>query len=181
MKNGWSAGIDHDIQIAPKSQAQPETTARLTISKGIAVVYRQSLQTTQYEIKNRSKEKKPLIVEHPRQTGRTLRDAQPSETTENFWRFRLSLAPGEERTFPVTEVVSNNFSLSLGTLNRGQLALFAGNGTPANIRTKLEDLVTAQESVATMRDELVVTQGKIDVLFHDQDRLRENLKALRDS
>src|SRR5262249_47158457 len=71
-----SYGIDHDIQIAPKSQAQPETTSRLTISKGVAVVYRQSLQTTRYEIRNRSKEKKPLIIEHPRQTGRTLRDGQ---------------------------------------------------------------------------------------------------------
>jgi hypothetical protein len=176
-----SYGIDHDIQIAPKSQSQPEVTARVMIRKGVAVFHRQSLQTTQYEIKNRSKENKPLILEHPRQADRSLRDAKPSETTENFYRFRLNLTPGQELTFPVTEVVSRNTSVELGKLDRSQLALFSGNETPADIRSKLGDLVSAQESVAELQSEAEVTQGKVDVLFHDQDRLRENLKALRDS
>ena len=43
-----SFGIDHEIQIAMKTAAQPETMARLTIARGVATLFMESVATTTY-------------------------------------------------------------------------------------------------------------------------------------
>jgi len=176
-----SYGIDHEIQIAPKLQTEPDVTARLTIDRGVAVFHQESLQTTRYEVRNKSKQSKILVLEHPRQRDRDLKDAKPAETTENYYRFRLSLAASEDRVFPVVEVLSHQTSVALATLNRSQLEFFSGQETPAQIRAKLEDLVSSQESLVVLQVDLKTTQSRIDEVFRDQIRLRENLKALQDA
>jgi DNA repair exonuclease SbcCD ATPase subunit len=93
----------------------------------------------------------------------------------------LSLAASENRMFPVTEILSNQTSVALGTLNRSQLELFSGKETPAQIRAKLEDLVSTQEALGVLQIDTRTTQAMIDEVFRDQVRLRENLKALQDS
>jgi len=176
-----SYGVDYDIQISAKQQTQPETTTRITINRGVAVIYRESVQNTAYQLKNKSTQAKTVVIEHPRQTDRTLKNATPAETTDHFYRFRVPLSGNQEAQLPVTEVISRQTSVSLGTLTRNQLVLFSGRETPAVIREKLGQIVDAQEEIARLRGELKTTQDKIEAVFHDQERLRENLKALRET
>jgi hypothetical protein len=175
-----SYGVDNDIQVASKQQSQPETTVRLTVSKGVAVLFMESVLTTTYEVRNKGMERKTLIVEHPRIGDRRLRGIEPFETTEGFYRFRIPLNPGQSTQLAVPETVSRQTSITLTTLNRQQLSLFAGRETPAAVRERLGQIVDVQEQIAAMRAEISRTQTTIDTLFRDQERLRENLKALRD-
>lgn len=175
-----SYGVDNDIQIGSKSQSQPETTVRLTVSKGVAVLFMESVLTTTYEIRNKGMDKKTLIVEHPRLNNRTLKGIEAFETTEGFYRFRVALNGGQSTTLSVPEVVARQTNISLNTLARPQLTLFAGRETPQSVREKLGQIVETQEQIAGMRSDVQSTQNTIDTLFRDQDRLRENLKALRD-
>jgi chromosome segregation ATPase len=46
---------------------------------------------------------------------------------------------------------------------------------------ELVAIVDLQEQLGKLEDDLKTTQGGIDTLFRDQDRLRENLKALRET
>jgi hypothetical protein len=64
-----SYGVDHEIQVSNRNQTLPETTTRLTIDRGIAVLYMERVQTTTYEIRNKATAAKTLIVEHPRYPG----------------------------------------------------------------------------------------------------------------
>jgi hypothetical protein len=173
-----SYGIDNDIQISSKTQSQPENTVRLTVSKGVAVLFMESVLTTTYEIRNKGSEKKTLIVEHPRVNNRTLKGVDAFETTESFHRFRVPLNAAQQTTLPVPEVVARQTNISLTTLNRNQLTLFAGRETPQSVREKLGQIVDTQEQIGTMRTDLQNTQSTVDTLFRDQERLRENLKAL---
>ncbi len=174
-----SYGVDYDIQIANKPESKPETTIRVTVSKGIAVLYMESVQTANYTIRNRGSDSKTLILEHPRLANRTLKGIEPFETTDGFYRFRISLAPGESTTLTVPEIVARQSRLSLTTLTRPQLTLFAGQETPAAVREKLGQIVDFQEQIAAMKADVQNTQTSIDTLFKDQERLRENLKALK--
>jgi hypothetical protein len=176
-----SYGVDYDIQIANKQQSQPETTTRLTISKGVAVLFMESVLTTTYEIRNKGPERKTLVVEHPRLNDRKLRSVEPFETTDSFYRFRVALNPGQSTEFAVPEIVSRQTNVSLTSLTRPQLTLFAGRETPQNVRERLGQIIDIQEQIAAMRTDLTTTQSGIDTLFRDQDRLRENIKALRDT
>jgi hypothetical protein len=173
-----SFGVDHDIQIARRQQAQPETTSRITISKGIAVLFHESVLNTTYEIRNKGQDSKTLVIEHPRVGDRTLKGLEPFERTEGFHRFRIALDPQQETTFPVAEVVARRTTLSLQSLTRPQLTLFAGAATPPDVRRRLGQIVDLQERVSTLTSEVQATQASIDTLFRDQERLRENLKAL---
>jgi hypothetical protein len=175
-----SYGVDYDIQIAGKQEAQPETTARLTVSKGVAVLFMEAVQTRTYEIRNKGAERKTLIVEHPRQANRTLKGVEPFETTESFYRFRVALNPGQATTLAIPETVSRQTRVTLTSLTRPQLTLFAGRATPQQVREKLGQIVDVQEQIAAMRGEVQTTQNGIDSLFRDQERLRENLKALKE-
>ena len=175
-----SYGVDNDIQIASKQQSQPETTVRLTVSKGVAVLFMESVLTTTYEIRNKGMDRKTLIIEHPRLNNRILKGIEALETTDGFYRFRVALNPGQATTLPVPEVVSRQTNISLQSLARPQLTLFAGRETPQAVREKLGQIVDTQEQIARMRADVQATQAGIDTLFRDQERLRENLKALRD-
>ena len=175
-----SYGVDNDIQIGSRPQSQPETTVRVTVSKGVAVLFMESVQTTTYEIRNKGMDKKALIIEHPRLPNRTLKGIDAFETTEGFYRFRVALNAGQSTTLSVPEVVARQTNLSLTSLTRPQLTLFAGRETPQSVREKLGQIVDMQEQIAGMQADVQKTQSMIDTLFRDQDRLRENLKALRD-
>jgi len=59
--------------------------------------------------------------------------------------------------------------------------MFSGKEMPQEIRTKLGQIVDLQEQTATMRADAKSAQERIDALFRDQERLRENIKALRDT
>ena len=175
-----SYGVDNDIQISGKTNSQPETTVRLTVSKGIAVLFMESVLTTTYEIRNKGAEKKSLIVEHPRLNNRTLKGIDAFETTDSFHRFRVALNASQSTTLAVPEVVARQTNISLTALTRPQLTLFAGRETPQSVREKLGQIVDMQERIAAMRSDIGTTQASIDTLFRDQERLRENLKALRE-
>jgi hypothetical protein len=175
-----SFGIDYELQIAAKGESKPETMSRLTIAKGVATLFMESVLTTTYEIRNKGLEGKSLIVEHPRMGNRTLKDIEPFETTAGFHRFRVALGPGQSTTLQVPEVVSRRTTVSLTGLTRQQLTtVFGTRDTPAQVREKLEQVVGLQEQLGGLRETVKQTQAEIDTQFTDQERLRENLKALK--
>jgi hypothetical protein len=176
-----SYGVDHDIQVSNRNQSQPETTTRLTIDRGIAVLYMERVQTITYEIRNKATTAKTLIVEHPRQSNGKLKGDAPWETTDSFYRFRVSLTPGKMTELPVSEVLTRQTNVTLANLTRPQLVQFSGRETPDSVRQKLGQIVDTQERIAELQTDLATSQNQIDVVFHDQDRLRENIKALHDT
>jgi hypothetical protein len=177
-----SYGVDYDIQIATKAQAQPEIMARLTIERGVAVLFMERTQTTTYEVRSKATTNKTLIVEHARVGDRKLKGDEPWETSDSFYRYRVVLKPGAATEMPVTEIISRQTSVSLSSLNRQQLvSLFSNKQTPQQIQTRLGQIVDTQERIATLRTDQRLAEQSIETLFKDQERLRENMKALRDT
>jgi hypothetical protein len=177
-----SYGVDHDIQIAAKSQVQPEVMARLTIERGIAVLFMERTQTTTYEIRSKATTSKTLIVEHARVADRKVKGDEPWESTDSFYRYRINLRPGATAELPVTEIISRQTQVSLNSLNRQQLlTLFSNKQTPQQVQTKLGQIVDTQEQIATLRNNQRLAEQSIETLFKDQERMRENIKALRDT
>ena len=175
-----SFGVDYEIQIAAKNDSRPETMVRLTVAKGVAVRYMESVLTTTYEIRNKGLETKSLIVEHPRVGNRTLKGVEPFETTAGFYRFRVSLTPGQSTTLDVPETVARQMTFNLTQLTRAQLTtMFGRSETPAQVRERMEQIVGLQEQLTGLRTTVKDAEAEIATQFSDQERLRENLKALK--
>ena len=101
-----SYGVDYDVEISRDQAAAPATTVCLTVARGTAVFHRETVETTRYRLKNKAEERRVVLIEHPREAQRELKDAPPFETTAGFYRFRIELARDQELEFPVAEVVS---------------------------------------------------------------------------
>jgi len=175
-----SYGIDHDVLISSKQQPEPQTTTRLTISKGIAVFYKASILTTTYAVRNKG-DRKTLIVEHPRTSGRTLKGQQPWETTDSFYRFRIELPPNELTELPIAEVTEQRVDVTLRPLTRDQLVMFSGKETPAQVRARLGEIIDLQESLDGLQTESNALDEQRLQIFSDQERLRDNLRSLGNS
>jgi hypothetical protein len=172
-----SYGIDQDVAVAGKSESRPATRTRLTINRGVAVLFSETVTTNTYEIRNKGAEK-TLIVEHPRLSDRKLKSASPWETTDSFYRFRLILPAAQSTQLPITEVLETRSQVSLQTLTREQLVMFSGKETPPAIRERLGQIVDIQEQAAAFTNDIATAEARTISLFQDQERLRENLKAL---
>lgn len=172
-----SYGIDHDVLISSKQQGEPQTTTRLTINKGVAVFYKESVLSTTYSVRNKG-DLKTLIVEHPRTTGRTLRGQQPWETTDGFYRFRLELPPNELTELRIPEVTEQRVEVTVGSLNRDQLVMFSGNETPAAVRVRLGQIIDLREAADALMGESNALEEQRMTIFADQERLRNNLSSL---
>jgi hypothetical protein len=149
-----SYGIDHDVLISSKQQGEPQTTTRLTINKGVAVFYKESVLSTTYSVRNKG-DLKTLIVEHPRTTGRTLRGQQPWETTDGFYRFRLELPPNEQTELKIPEVTKQRVEITVGSIDRDQLVMFSGKETPVDVRTRLGQIVDLQENLSALQGDRI--------------------------
>jgi DNA repair exonuclease SbcCD ATPase subunit len=94
----------------------------------------------------------------------------------------MTLKPGEMTELPVTEIISRQTTVNLNNLNRQQVVnLFSNKETPQQVKLKLDQIVATQEQIASLKNTQQRTQQSIDALFQDQARLRENVKALRDT
>jgi chromosome segregation ATPase len=113
--------------------------------------------------------------------SRKLKGVQPYESTDGFHRFRLTLNPGQSTELAIPEVISRQTQVELSELTREELVKFAGRDTPQAVRAKLGEIVDFQEQLDKMHADVEATNKAIDTLFRDQERLRENLKALRDT
>jgi hypothetical protein len=177
-----SYGVDYDIQIATKPKATPERMVKITAARGVVTLHAESVLTTTYEIRNKGTTAKTLIIEHARLDDRKLKALKPWETTDNYYRFRVTLAPGEMTELTPDEIVSSSSEVALTDLDREEFVrLFSSSETPQALRAKLGQIVDVQERISALEQERGETEARSNTLFNDQQRLRENLKALRDS
>lgn len=172
-------GVDPDVAVSHQGRSDPERTVRVRIGSGVAYFYQETVQRTEYELRNKGPQEKQILIEHPRDARRELRGIEPNETTAGYFRFRMSLGPGEEAAFPVQEVLSRQTTVALNQLNERHLQLyFSGPSIPRQIRERLQEILSVQRRVFDLRGSSQELDRRIQSLFSDQERLRENLKAL---
>ena len=174
-----SYGLDQDVEVFREQSLEPETTVHLTINRGTVVFQKEQTQTTRYQLKNKARKEKTVLIEHPKRPRRELKNVEPLETTANFFRFQVKLESHQEREFPVDEIISRETRLSIMELNRRQLEVhFAGLRIPPSLRQQLDKVVFVREKLASLQGQTERLDQEIESIFRDQTRLRENLRSL---
>ncbi len=174
-----SYGLDYETAIASRSSMRPEEVVRLIIQSGVARFFKESLKTTDYQLKSSAQRPKSIIIEHPLDPSLTLKSPDPKETTPSFYRFQVELQPNQEIQFPVQEIVSSQSSLALRRLDRREFLVYFSNlNLPADLKAKLEEIVQATTELNQLQQERNGLQRRYDLVSTDQTRIRENLSAL---
>ncbi len=174
-----SYGVDYDIQAETRQpMPRPDTIASITVSRGVMISRYESTRTTAYRFRNKGPDN-TAVLEHPRNPQTVLKDAKPDETSASAYRFRIALAPAQEIEFPVVETVSHQTNTTIRSLDRATFDLsFSGSDFPEALRTKIHEIMTQRDHLADLQAQKTPIDNSIKSIFTDQDRLRENIKAL---
>jgi hypothetical protein len=130
--------VDLGMEVAVGRQERAQQVVAAKIAKGLLHVSQRPRLTTTYNIKNRSRQERTLIVEHPIMANRTLvSEVKPIETTRNSYRFEVKVPAGKLVDLDVIEDRLDSTSWSSCPLNEETFRLFA-NTTNPKIREALK-------------------------------------------
>ena len=179
-----SYAVDLGVRADRKVEGTPQRVTRVRITRGTMVQTSEMRQTTTYTIRNDDTTSRMVLIEHPLRTGWTIAEGgtQPEETTSTVYRFRVSINPKATKTLELRESQPIESRFALTNLTSDQITLFLQQRsiTPA-VEAAFSKIVQQKSQVDSLEDEVSQQDDETQKIFDDQQRLRENLKALKGS
>ncbi|MGO9641627.1 MAG: carboxypeptidase regulatory-like domain-containing protein [Candidatus Acidiferrales bacterium] len=179
-----SYATDLGVRVDSKLLSQPQQFNHVLIARGIMTQRREALQEITYTVRNDDTSARILILEHPMRTGWKLTDdtPKPDESSSNAYRFRLNVEPKQTTTLLVREVAPENTTIEISNITRDQVALFLQQKSiNPQVVQALAPILDQKDRIASLDAEIDKRDTERTGIFDDQQRLRENLKALRDT
>jgi hypothetical protein len=178
-----SYAVDLAIHASSRNSAERQRVTRVRVNKGVLIQESDMLESKTYTFRNEDTAARTVIVEHPVRTGYSLRgDVKPEETTAQWMRFRLEVGAKQTATLKVEEARPLEASFQISQLNRDQVALFVKERSisPA-VEEALRGVFSQRNAVDSLESQHEAREDEIHKIYDDQQRIRENLKALTDS
>ncbi len=180
-----SYAADLGLQVVAKQDGTPgagsTVVTRIQIAHGTMIRTTESHTSVTYTIRNEDISARTLVLEHPVRNGwKLVADLKPQEQTATAYRFRIDISPKQTKTFTVDETRPTTTQYQLTNLNPKQIEAFATNHelTP-EIEMTLRQILAQKDTIAKLTADFKVKQENVNQIFQDQERLRENMKALK--
>jgi hypothetical protein len=178
-----SYAVDLGLNASSRGSVEGQRVTRVRVNKGILIQESELRETKTYTFRNEDTTPRIVIVEHPVRTGYSLRgDAKPEETTAQWMRFRVDVGSKQTAMLKVEEARPLEASFQISMLSKDQVALFVKDRSisPA-VEEALRGVFSQSSAVESLEAQLQEREDEIHKIYDDQQRIRENLKALTDS
>jgi hypothetical protein len=179
-----SYATDLGMLVRAAGTTSPQRNIRVAIAHGVMIRVSEVREKTVYTIRNEDSAQRTLIVEHPVRFGWNLSSdtLRPEETTASMFRFRVTVGPKQSTTLEINESHPVETRVELTNITDDQVALMMKDGavTP-EIERELRKILEQKDQIAALNSEAEKRGMEIESIYNDQQRLRENLKALRGS
>jgi len=177
-----SYAADLGILVDAKERGENQHVTKVVIAHGTMTQTTQERQESTYTIRNRDSEKRVLVVEHPARPGWKLDGATPVESSTSYHRFRVDLDPKKTTTLVVKEYrpVTNRYVIT--NINDDQIKFFLDQKMiNPQVEKALREIVSQKSKVSLMTSIIEDHKVQISAIGTDQQRVRENMKALKGS
>ena len=175
-----SYAVDLAVEGERQGQGTTTTETRLALRRGVLIITRRERQNTTYTLKSKADKPRTVLVEHPFRPEFTLvAPAAADERSGQFYRFAVSLAPGESETLRV--VTERPISQTLGLLDAdiNGLGVYATRAEVApRVREALQEVVRRRRVVQELQQQAAGREAEIQSIGQDQERIRKNMTAL---
>jgi len=178
-----SYAADLGLLVDAKQKNENQRVTRIVIAHGAMTQSTQERQEETYTVRNRDTSPRVLIVEHPARAGWKLADDEtPAETTASFHRFRVAIEPRTTKTLTVKEYrpVSNRWMLT-GVTDDEIKFLLDQKMTNPEVENALRSVVKKKNDIAVLDAVIAGRRAQVTNISDDQQRVRENMKALKGS
>jgi hypothetical protein len=137
--------IAYAIDLGTEVYAAPETRTTkvlaVAIRKGLLVVRSQQETAKKYHVKNRSRQDRVLVIEHPvRAEAKIVSKDKPYESARDYHRFEVKVAAGKTAALEVVEQQQDTEQLALQGLSEPSFNVYKEKGAnPTVIKGKGDD------------------------------------------
>jgi hypothetical protein len=178
-----SYAADLGVMVDARRQAADGRIFRLRARDGIMTQETEERVTWTYKARNENATPTTLVIEHRMQPGWKLAEGQtPVESTIDTQRFRVVLPSARETVLEVRELRQGETRIMIGNVDEMLLAQLAKSGiSVATLERALKPLLDKKAELAGLQRRVEALQNERDTIAQDQQRLRENMKALRGS
>ncbi|HEV7220864.1 MAG TPA: carboxypeptidase regulatory-like domain-containing protein [Terriglobales bacterium] len=178
-----SYAADPALRIAMDAESNERPATHVRIAKGIMYLTREQHDSRKYTIHNADTSPRQVIIEHPARDGWKLTEgAKPEETSESFQRFRVAVGPGQTEILPIEEYHPEENQYELSELDDDQVKLISEQKriTP-ELQAAFREVLDQKNKISGLAAQINSRQQEINAITKDQDRVRENMKALKGS
>ncbi|MGA8502496.1 MAG: DUF4139 domain-containing protein [Candidatus Sulfotelmatobacter sp.] len=178
-----SYAVDLGVLVDAKQKSESQRVTKVFIAHGMMTQSTQEREENTYTVRNRDAAQRTIVIEHPARPGWKLTDDEkPAESSASFHRFRLTVDPKKTETLLVKEYrpVTNSYQISNITDDQIKFFLAAKMINP-EIDQALRKVLAQKNSIAALDAEVGSRKSKISGISEDQQRVRENMKALKGS
>jgi hypothetical protein len=176
-----SFALDLGTLVTARTTEDRAPTFLVRIVSGIFQAHYHQTSKKVYTLTNQTDKPRVVFIEHPvRQDWSLTEDTpKPDGKSARYYRFRVPLDPHQTAEVAVTERRVFVDSYVLQNFTRPDLELFIARGyIDAQTRTVLEKLIDIKDRIAANISRLQVINSETAEIAADQQRLRENIKAL---
>jgi hypothetical protein len=178
-----SYAADLGLLVDAKEKDEQQRVMRVAITHGAMFQSTEERQERAYTIRNRDTSPRTVIIEHPARAGWKLADGeQPAESTVSYHRFRVTVEPKKTATLTVKEFhpLSNRYELT--NLTDDQIAYFLSQKMiNPQVEQALRRVASTKNNIAALEAEIASRKMQMSSIAEDQQRVRENMKALKGS
>ncbi len=179
-----SYAADLGVRADSKTEGEPQQVTHVRVVRGVMIQTSELRQDTSYTIRDDDTTPRTVLIEHPLREGWVVAEGgqKPEETTSSAYRFRENIEPKATTKFTVRETKPLESRFQLTNLTGDQIALFLQQKSiNPEIETAFRKIVEQKDRVASLDAEIAHREEETQKIYDDQQRLRENLKALKGS
>jgi hypothetical protein len=178
-----SYALDLALNASSKNSNEAQRVTRVRISQGVMTHESEVRERKTYAFRNEDSAPRTVLVEHPVRVGYALRsETKPEETTADWMRFRLRVEPKQTAALVVEESRPVAATYQLTNVDAKQVALFVRQQSiNKTVEDALRPILAQKDVVSELDDKKDACDEERKKIFDDQQRLRENMKALKGS
>lgn len=178
-----SYAADQAVRVEDRNEVEASPVKHVKIAHGVMVQTSEQKQHDTYLVRNTDTEPREVIIEHPVREGWKLaKDLKPEETSASFYRFRIKVPPNETATLKIDESQPIESKVALINVTDDTIKLFVSDKTiNPDVEQALRKIIEQKTEIAGLDHEIQNRRGEVNTINQDQQRLRENMKALKGS
>jgi hypothetical protein len=178
-----SYAVDQAVRIEHKDDLEARPITHIKIAKGVMVQTSEHRDHQRYTLRNTDRQARDVVIEHPVRAGWKLADGlKPEETSVSSYRFRVKVEPGKTAELKVDEVQPLLRRIALSNVTDDQIKLwFNDQIIKPELERALRQIIQQKNEIAGIDQQVKTKETEISGINLDQQRLRENMKALKGS
>jgi hypothetical protein len=184
-----SYAVDLGLHVESKSRSDRQRISSVRLAHGVLTQTSEVREKRTYVIRNEDTKPRTIIIEHPVRPGWKLAkakdgedDLKPAETSASFYRFRVTVDAKKTVEVPVSEYEPLARTYALSNLQSRDIDLLVQQKEiNPELEAVLRRVVGQKGEIAQMEMQIKSQQEQMAGINDDQQRVRENLKALKGS